>query len=1272
MKLLEIRDITVYNPAEMSDAQLGDDWRITSGYYATWKEMGNEFKYSKRQIIDTTIKILKEILKRGKVKFHPEDWEETSRELYLQAFKQVKKEGVVVPDYINEILEGRAEFVPAEWDAETLEKLDDAGLLERLTLIHEIFQERGANPQDEEVINAYILVTDILDDRGLDYTEIPELQSLVDKLFEAEGNFDNYVLNTKKKIDEIGNIVLIPHYISWTGSTLYAKDRLPNDLDLVVRDKELSPDASLKINRLVHKLTGETPCIHCTPEGPNWRHFPLYHLALVPVQNNEFIEIGDEEKGFADFLYEQRAADPEVIKQAEDSEKEDKVEMGRFFVGMKPTRAAKPNHRMTQDYFISLFTDEDLKEGVLSSKKYDGMRCIIFREEDKIEVWSEDGENITDRLPSITQALSRIDGDNYIIDAELEMWKDNKHQPRESVAGYVHQKGEPDDSNLVLNIFTVLYHNGKDLHKEPEIKRQEILKGFGIPQSTWSIPDVKLHLNLVPNLLSKSASDLLKHTQFVSSQVGSEGVVAKKSNSVYYLDGNSKDGWIKFHNNALLYGTVIKRNPTKVETVFNYDYGILPGTLSVREEDLIEVEGKKYVQVGRTFNTDEKKKQGDLIAVEFETFNFVDNKKTGSIEVSAWAPRYIYLDSTEESVPKEADTIDVVIEKAKRNRVLQKKTITPEGETIYEGIHPVWQDIEDCTSWDEFSKIKEVLNSRFTEIPDDLMSELHSERENPSLEFKENEVTEEKKPLNDYPQDYAILVNHFRGKSVHLDFRRKQDGYLEGETIMNAPEGLVTEDVDTIEKGKKWNADLLAKGKFRPDMDPNQKVVLVGKATQPLVWMNVREVSYPPGSVGATKYEKGVFITMDEGMAYPGTQRPYFKEFFLDMKHFKKQRMVERLLGVSPEWEEQPKGPVQWQTWITDDEVPYILSARQRKEKRDYIPKDEEKAIPPWWEEKIKPEFKWWQKNLTKSEKMKRLDLAFNDLIEQGILKHTPIKIEEDIISEKKGKFTLRFHWWMGAKVVRGVPATDSRYELLIDTGKKYLDRWDFSGKFYGDPLKQEQTPTTKKTINIQTPNGEPFQKWMTWSGSVPAKDSKLIKVTVKAKESDYYIVDDEGGSPIQTKSTFAEFKPGQEVWIDQWRNIYTGPLGGMPYGNPNSDLPVYIDIKDAGEVELIEDTDLFTSFKFDGKLLKGYWIMKREDPKSSIWIFSKGKLPGEPIESLYTSSTTNLVIESDNVTVTCDGQVFELNSSDFPVQVKMGSKEYRLIKTKNNKLLLN
>ena len=1145
------------------------------------------------------------------------------------------------------------DFNVKEWEPEVLEKFDDSELKEKHETLFEIWQERGSRKNDELVINANRFLTLELRKRKIDFekNELDDLSTYGYPGIKA-GFLDEWVESVTKNLQDIGPVVWIPDFVSWSGSGLYAKDRLPNDADWIVRSKEIDQSLGIKLARISKDVLGETAHLVPSPFGPNWRWMGLYDLVLMPKNKSEIHEVDksgfqkrfyESEKGEFDLtlqpketeklreaiwenllvnesLLEQmpRAGGNEVSTEAKQSIKEDKIKPFRFFIMQKPVKGAQPNQRMTVESFIGLFKPDDFP--VYSSKKYDGMAVKIDSDgKGKVEIWSEDGEQIDDRMPKTVAEIKRIKK-AFTVGGEVEEWKNGVHQPREAVAGYIHAKTTPDDSNLVTNLFTcLLFEDEKDLHKRGEDMRQEFLDKIGIEQSTWEVPDMKFRLNRVPNLTSRDIDELKKHTEFVRSQVASEGNVAKKAKARYYLDGNSRGGWTKFHNNALLFGIVIERLPTKVKTIFNYRYGIDPEKYSVKAGDLAEVKGKDYLEVGKSFNTNEKKERGDIIAVEFETFNYIKDEKTDTISVSAWAPRYIPLDKTgEKKIPTQPDTLSEILRKAKSERVLQEKTITKEGETIYEEVEGIESEV------DYISDIIEYLN--FAEenwgiSGDEILDFLEKEEFIEKTEVEE--IQKEGLPIalrelfkpspENYPKNYGVLVNHYRGKSLHLDFRRKQNGFLMGETLLTAPKGLITEPVKTLQDANKWNEILWNKSKFRPDMNPNEKILLTGKAKQPLMWLNVRKNVFEPGSVGATRFEEGVYSLWDDGMVYPGVQKPYFREFFLDMKKFKG-RMVERLIGVGEAWEKPPKGAVVWEAWTNMvEQTPYLLTRRART-KKDYIPKEGEKAIPPEWEAKIKPEFKWWIKGLKPKDRMTRLHQAYNDLIEKEVLKGRPLKesLETHFI-EAKAKFILRHHWWKGPVVVRAMPV--SHWDLVIDSGKAYLDEWNLEE----NPLFEEAINAFRKKAAGKTPFGESYKKWMQFEGPIaPDKGEsekwKYQKVKIIEKRDSGFLVEDKTGNQIETKNTMSEvFKVGDEVWIDPRQNIYQAiAVKGDSVGNPNKVLPAFMDIIDEGEVEWIEDQPLFTSFMFKGKKLKGYYTMKQETPESPLAVFNKSALPGE------------------------------------------------------------
>jgi len=48
------------------------------------------------------------------------------------------------------------------------------------------------------------------------------------------------------------------------------------------------------------------------------------------------------------------------------------------------------------------------------------------------------------------------------------------------------------------------------------------------------------------------------------------------------------------------------------------------------------------------------------------------------------------------------------------------------------------------------------------------------------------------------------------------------------------------------------------------------------------------------------------------------------------------------------------------------------------------------------------------------------------------------------------------------------------------------------------------------------------------------------------------------------------------------------------------------------GKVNWMEDRDMFCSFEFKGKALKGYVTLRRESPKADIRVMRRAALPGE------------------------------------------------------------
>jgi len=314
-----------------------------------------------------------------------------------------------------------------------------------------------------------------------------------------------------------------------------------------------------------------------------------------------------------------------------------------------------------------------------------------------------------------------------------------------------------------------------------------------------------------------------------------------------------------------------------------------------------------------------------------------------------------------------------------------------------------------------------------------------------------------------------------------------------------------------------------------------------------------------PGSVTATRFEWGVVVVEDDGFAYPTIKKPYFEEYFLDMKHYKG-RMVVRLIGVGEEWTKPPKGKLQWQTWFNlKDQTPYLVSRRARM-KKDYVPDPEVTTAsgpPPDWEKKIPIAMRWWGTDISRQEKLAKMDEAYNFLVGKGMLKGYPLKTKP---TKEAGiaTFIVRRHWWKGQKVIRDMPV--QHYDLVLDTGKAHLEEFNLEK----DPLIAANLgggiPAFKKIVTVGTPIGGTVKDWMKFEGSIP---------------------------------------PNHPEW-----------------GNPNKKIEAHMKILDRGRVNIIETSDLFISSEFQGRVLKGYVIFRRNSPGAKLWVMKRGTLPGQTKEA--------------------------------------------------------
>ena len=505
------------------------------------------------------------------------------------------------------------------------------------------------------------------------------------------------------------------------------------------------------------------------------------------------------------------------------------------------------------------------------------------------------------------------------------------------------------------------------------------------------IPESK-HVKKGEKILCHSEAEARKAIEKQSKGEGSEGAYLKKADFKYELDGETLNN-IKFKNEISLDAIVLKKNKVaKTEKTFYYHCGLKS------DFDL--------VYCGKTFNTNIDAKVGDILKVIFVDISGYTDPTTKKRWCNWWAPRVSMLREDK----KAPDSID--------------------------------------TAW----KMVKATTGRF--------------EEKPMPDIKNLEQLEAKGKC-------FVLQHHFRGASEHIDFRVQINHILEGFTIaaqhadilkdelakhwqleksadmyslswddelayqIDTKEKVVKEPSATLKKkiftfhislsgdSKYWKVDLETgeeKKRKGADKDTVEKIFCVKKGKEPFEWLDMEGVTKPrevePEPGGTANYP-GIFVKIDSGQYWPGAQKPYFKEYFLEGNKWKGRivfRLVAGLKGT--------KAVADWLYWKPDDQSPYVLSARAVKE--NWLPAVGS-AMDPEWEAKLPSELHFW----IVTDREKKLELR---KLAREYLK------KKKMLSEESGaEFVLTRRHWKGQYVIRGLPFEDFHLKITCPKSGKVI-----------------------------------------------------------------------------------------------------------------------------------------------------------------------------------------------------------------------------------------
>jgi len=294
----------------------------------------------------------------------------------------------------------------------------------------------------------------------------------------------------------------------------------------------------------------------------------------------------------------------DIKKEEEEKSEEEKSEI-EFLIPNKP--------------MYRIFEIDDLKElkgfsgEWLVQEKFDGIRIQIHKKNNKVQIFTYNEKDITDKCKDIVEKAKQKRFGDMILDAELILYDGDEPLHRADTIAHLF-KNKYKDATLKARIFDIMNHDGKDLTDTPLKERINILFYQLTPGSSdlFNFPSKK------NTRIADSIAEVEKYSKSLMESKTSEGVVIKDIESTYYIGNKKNPKWIKWKKFVDLDVIVLDKKKTK-SNLYSYSVGV--GPLSgeqAREHNGTEIEGKTYLPVGKALNTKESVDIGAIIRVKVD------------------------------------------------------------------------------------------------------------------------------------------------------------------------------------------------------------------------------------------------------------------------------------------------------------------------------------------------------------------------------------------------------------------------------------------------------------------------------------------------------------------------------------------------------------------------------------------------------------------------------------------------------------------------------
>ena len=221
---------------------------------------------------------------------------------------------------------------------------------------------------------------------------------------------------------------------------------------------------------------------------------------------------------------------------------------------------------------------------VWTEEKYDGVRCQLHREGDRVELFSRDLKETTSAFPELAENAPAI-GHDVLFDGEVLAHRDGRVLRFFELQ---HRLGRKQVSNklrdevpVVLVVFDLLWLDGRPLLDEPLETRRRLMEGLGLQ-----------HPFLLARLEEATGPDHLDRIFAETRERGNEGLMVKDPLSPY-TPGRRGLAWLKLKRPLATLDVVV--------TAVEWGHGKRKGVLSDYTFAVKDTSTGRLVNVGKAY-----------------------------------------------------------------------------------------------------------------------------------------------------------------------------------------------------------------------------------------------------------------------------------------------------------------------------------------------------------------------------------------------------------------------------------------------------------------------------------------------------------------------------------------------------------------------------------------------------------------------------------------------------------------------------------------------